>query len=196
MRIIAGSARSVPLAPLTGKDIRPTSDRVRESIFNILTPDIDENTIFLDLCAGTGANALEALSRGAKQAILLDSASDSLAIARSNAEKTRLIDRCRFIRGAIPAKLAYIAKQFPPANIVYADPPYAYPDYKSLLEALATLEILAPNACVLIEHVCNCLSFEQVQSLQLFRTQKYGDTQVSFYKKGLIQIAFILYVMV
>lgn len=183
MRIIAGSARSVPLTPLKGKDIRPTSDRVRESIFNILTPHLDEDTIFLDLCSGTGANALEALSRGAKQAIMLDSASESIDIARGNAEKTRMADRCRFVRGSIPAKLTYIANQFPPATIVYADPPYAYPEYKTLLDTLASLDILAKNAQVLIEHDSQRDLPQQIQTLQQFRTQVYGHTQVTFFRK-------------
>ena len=182
MRIIAGSARSVPLAQLTGKDIRPTLDRVRESIFNILSPTLDEDTIFLDLCAGTGVNALEALSRGAKQAILLDSSSESITIARANAEKTRLADRCRFIRGAIPGKLSYIATQFPPVSIVYADPPYTYPDYESVLKNLATLDMLLPNALVLIEHDAKRPLPDQVEALHQYRTQAYSHTQVTFYR--------------
>lgn len=182
MRIIAGSARSVPLAELKGKDIRPTPDRVRESVFNILTPELDNTTIFLDLCTGTGVNALESLSRGAKQAILLDCASESLNIARSNAEKTRLADRCRFVRGAIPEKLSYIAKQFPPVSMVYADPPYAYPDYEAVLEALASLNMLAENALVLIEHDRKRALPVQVSSLEQYRTEVYGQSQVTFYR--------------
>jgi 16S rRNA (guanine966-N2)-methyltransferase len=181
MRIIAGSARSVPLHKLTGNDIRPTPDRVRESIFSILTPYLDETTIFLDCCTGTGINALEALSRGAKQAILLDCASESLSIARKNAEKTKLAPQCRFVRGAIPEKLNYVARQFPPANIVYADPPYAYPDYTPLLEALCTPNLLSPEAIVLIEHDSKRPLPEQVGNLQQFRIQTYGNIQVTFY---------------
>jgi len=182
MRIIAGTARSILLVKLSGKDIRPTPERVRESIFNILIPQLDETTVFLDLFTGTGVNALEALSRGAKQAILVDSASESLNIARKNAQKTKLENQCRFVRGAIPNKLDYIAKNFLPATIVFADPPYAYPDYPGLLEALSIPNLLAPDALVLIEHDNRHTLTEQVLNLQQYRVQTYGSTNISFYK--------------
>ena len=101
MRVIAGTARGMRLAAPAGLRVRPTSDRVRESLFNIIAPRI-EGARFLDLFAGTGANGIEALSRGAAFCSFVDQDARSLAVVRGNLEVTRLIARAQLHRCKLP----------------------------------------------------------------------------------------------
>lgn len=182
MRIIAGKSRGVPLVPIKGTDIRPTLDRVRESVFNILTPHLDEACIFLDLFAGTGANGLEALSRGVQQSIFVDSSSKSLNIIQENLEKLRIVDGYTLIRGALPGKLTYISQHFDAASIIYADPPFKYMDYEGLLNGINSANVVDADGLVLIEHDTRSSLSADVGNLHRYREETYGQTQISFYR--------------
>jgi 16S rRNA (guanine966-N2)-methyltransferase len=183
MRIIAGSARGVPLESPKGQDIRPTLDRVRETVFNIITPYIDENTVFMDLFTGTGANGLEALSRGAKKAILVDSSPKSTEIALNNAKKTRLDDCATIERGVLPDKLPSLLRRYGWIEIVYADPPFDFTGYQDLLEVLDASKSISGTSIVVIEHQTSTDLPESVGSLARKRCEDYGHTSVSFYER-------------
>lgn len=183
MRIIAGKLRGATLAPIKGTDIRPTLDRVRESVFNILTPYLDEESVFLDLFSGTGVNGFEALSRGVKKSIFVDASPQSLKIVRQNAEKLRVLDDCVLIRGSIPEKLVSIGRQFEPVGIVYADPPFNYPDYHGLLCGIDLSGVVEPDGLVLVEHDAKRSTLpEDAGNLHRYREETYGHTQLSFYR--------------
>lgn len=155
MRIVGGRHRGRRLLAPAGHDVRPTSDRTRESLFNILAhsgwgPDGDNpltGAIVLDAFCGTGALALEALSRGAAQALFLDKARTSLDTARRNAAELREEANCRFVTGD--------ATRPPPApaaaTLVFMDPPYGQDLAPPALAALARAGWIAPDALCVVE---------------------------------------------
>ena len=177
MRIIAGKARGIRLTALPGKDIRPTLDRVRESLFNILGPRMAEAR-FLDLFSGTGAIGLEALSRGATRVTFVDCDTQSLGTVRENLARTKLVGQVRCARLTLPKGLAEIHGTF---DIVFADPPYHYGDYDGLLTAIGQAPLLAPEALLVLKHQRGAKMPPAAGRLALSRDKSYGDTVLSFY---------------
>lgn len=153
MRIITGSARGTKLATLEGDATRPTTDRVKEALFSMIQFDIEGRNI-LDLFGGCGQLALEALSRGAAKATIIDQSRDATNIIIENAKKTHLFDRCRistadytsFIRGAAK-KEKY--------DIIFLDPPYNTGLLHASLKALHDAELFAPGAYIVCETDCD-----------------------------------------
>ena len=152
MRIIGGQHRGTKLADLAGNKTRPTADRVRESIFNILAggrfgdPLLDG--IVIDLFAGTGAMGLEALSRGGAHASFIETDGDALAVLRANIAKLKREDDCRIIAGDA-RKLASWRGQ--PATLVFADAPYESGDGLTAIAGLGRIGALAPDAVLVVE---------------------------------------------
>lgn len=148
MRIITGKAKGIRLKTLEGDATRPTSERVKEAVFSMLQGDI-ENREILDLFSGSGQLALEAISRGAAHAVLVDRSLQAIKIITDNAEKTRLIDSCTIIKDEY---LSFIrrskAKKF---DIVFLDPPYASGYYRPALKAMIDNEILKPTSLIVCE---------------------------------------------
>jgi 16S rRNA (guanine966-N2)-methyltransferase len=182
MRIIAGEFRGRRLAAVKGR-IRPTSDRVREAIFNILGPAVLEASV-LDLFAGTGALTLEALSRGAREAVLVEDQEAALGVLRRNLVALGLEDRVRVmpmpVQGAL-RKLAARGEQF---TLVFLDPPYGRGLAQETLATLQGSGLLFPEAKVVAEHSHRETLPEQVGRLKLSQGRRYGDTQVTFYEVG------------
>ena len=147
IRIVGGAARGRKLTVPEGMDTRPTMDRVRESVFNILqrrTP----GAAVLDLFAGSGAMGLEALSRGAASAALADCSDAAVRCVRQNAEKLGFLPQCRILRADWRAALASL--QGSRFGLVFLDPPYRMTDLREVTAALRPL--LAPDSLVVIEH--------------------------------------------
>lgn len=148
MRIITGSARGTKLATLDGDATRPTAERVKEAIFSMIQFDLPDSRV-LDLFAGSGQLGLEALSRGAEKAHLVDRSAEATAIIKQNAQKTHLWDRCRvvtmdyadYIRGTKGEKFDFI----------FLDPPYGSGMLSSALSKLADSELLADGAWIFCE---------------------------------------------
>ncbi len=148
MRIITGTARGCRLAAPEGTDTRPTADRVKEAEFSIIQFEIRGRKV-LDLFAGSGQLALEALSRGAASAVLADSSPEAVRVIRANAEKTGLSDRCRILRGGVPGVLESLrGERF---GLVFADPPYASGLLPATLEALLGGGLVGPESIVVCE---------------------------------------------
>jgi 16S rRNA (guanine(966)-N(2))-methyltransferase RsmD len=183
MRVIAGQFRSRPLIAPKGLDTRPTSDRLRETLFNVLTPHIT-GSVFLDLYAGSGAVGIEAISRGAQEVIFVEIAEPALRAIRANLASLKIhsgysIQDCR-----IPAALRRITAAERKANIIFLDPPYAdNPQYESTLNLLGGqyLQLLAPGALVIAEHLKKFDLAASYGALNHFRTLKQGDSALSFY---------------
>lgn len=176
MRIIAGSAKGTRLVTPKGWNIRPTLDRVREALFSILAARLPKAR-FLDLFAGTGANGLEALSRGAAQATFIDCDRRALAIIEKNLQLTHLsAGRC--LQLDLPKDLPRIAGPF---DIVFADPPYDFSAYADLLHAIDNAQLLAQNGLLILEHRQNTLLPELSGKFTRRRIAEYGDTHLSFY---------------
>lgn len=177
--MISGIAGGLVLRPVPGRDTRPTLDRVRESVFAILTPRIAEAKV-LDLFAGTGALGIEALSRGAESCVFVESQSQALSVLRDNLQHTRLSERASVLRLKLPQGLAHL-QSFAPFDIVLADPPYAFEQWPTLLDRLRAF--LGPSAIVVCEHARDA-TIEPGADLQLVRRAAYGQTHVSFFGRG------------
>lgn len=177
MRIISGSARGKRLLTLSGLDVRPTADRVKEALFNILQFDL-AGCRFLDLFAGSGQVGLEAASRGAGQVQLVDASKEAVAVIRKNIAATRLSDRvavsCRDFRD-------YLRGTADTFQVVFLDPPYQ----KGLLqEALALVPgCLSPEGIVMCEHPVAEQLPDKVAGLTRVKGYRYGKIGLSLYRK-------------
>jgi 16S rRNA (guanine966-N2)-methyltransferase len=185
MRIIAGTYRSRLLKSAKGLSLRPTSDRLRETLFNILVPYI-EGARFLDLFAGTGAIGIEALSRGAAESVFIESHAPAVALIQKNLESLGIKSGAAVISADALRALATLAARHPTAakfNIIFLDPPYASAqDYSRVLEFLGDSTLLAPGAIVVAEHRRNFDLPEAVGALAKFRVLKQGDAGLSFFR--------------
>ena len=177
MRIIAGIARGRRIESPPGWSTRPTLDRVRESLFNILTP-LVPGAAFLDLFAGTGANGLEALSRGAARAVLVDNDPAAVTIIRRNIALCGFTETVQCLRLDLPSGLDRIHGPF---DVVFADPPYAYAQVEALLQGLDTHNLVVPNGRVIYESARKTPPPDTLGRWTLFRRAEYGDTALSFY---------------
>ena len=190
MRIIAGTAKGTTLKAGRGLDIRPTPDRVREAIFSIIGEKV-VGSVFLDLFSGTGALAIEALSRGASRAVLVESSRKSVRIIKANIEAAGFNDTARIIASDVFKFLRLPGAQTGQFDIVSADPPYlknppAGPGIslaEKTLRELNQSDIIKNNGLLFIEHpgaetiACNGV-------LTPLYTRQYGSTAVSFFYEG------------
>ncbi len=185
MRVIAGTAKGIRLEIPKGLDIRPTLDRVREALFSILAPRL-EGARFLDLFAGTGANGIEALSRGAAWCTFADNAPAALAAIARNLEVARLSGRAERLELSLPGDIRVLANRAKPYDIVFADPPHTFAAHEVLLEQIQANHILAGGGVVVVEHATRAaLDVAQppsaVSGLSCSRRATYGDTTLSFF---------------
>jgi len=180
MRIIAGEARGVRLAAPAGPEVRPTLDRVREAFFSIVGPALPGSR-FLDLFAGTGANGLEALSRGAAHAALVESDAASRKLIAENIARTKLGDRARVHALTLPAGLAKLIHD-EPYQFIYADPPHSFLDYTALFDAIHTGGLLADGGVIVLEHATRTPVADAVGAFRRARVAQYGQTTLSFFR--------------
>ncbi len=173
MRVIAGEFRSRKILSVPGLETRPTSDRLRETLFNILNP-LLPGCVFVDAYAGTGAVGIEALSRGARHVAFIEKDKTALAVIQQNLASLKVEARSRVIRGLAPMHMAAI-----PADIVFLDPPYENErDYVASMESLEA----KPPALVVVQHSSRYALQEQFGPLKRTRLLKQGDNALSFYK--------------
>ncbi|MEC4593085.1 MULTISPECIES: 16S rRNA (guanine(966)-N(2))-methyltransferase RsmD [Nitrospirillum] len=192
MRIVGGRHRGRTLAAPGGRDVRPTSDRTRQALFNILEhgdffadegPTL-EGRVVLDAFCGTGALGLEALSRGAEAALFLDVSRASLDLARANAATLKETGRCHFIQGdatKAPPLNAQLARQA--AGLAFLDPPYGQGLAPRALESLVVGGWLALEALCVVE-IGGDDPFEAPPGFETLDERRYGDTRVLFLKRG------------
>ena len=182
MRVIAGSQKGRRLMGPVGPGLRPTSDRVKEALFSILSPHI-EGARFLDLYAGTGAIGIEALSRGAQQSTFVESHPASLRILRENLQRCGLTSSADIRSCTAALFLRRHEREGQPYDIVFADPPYHERDGGSdLLSSLAASAIIADESLVLLEHFTKLTVPPQVGRLVRLRQYRYGDTTLSVFR--------------
>ncbi|NLN45302.1 MAG: 16S rRNA (guanine(966)-N(2))-methyltransferase RsmD [Clostridiaceae bacterium] len=183
-RVIAGTARGTRLEAPEGQLTRPTSDRVKEALFSILSLQIP-GARFLDLFAGSGQIGIEAASRGAQTVILAEENRASLGCLRKNIEKTRL-EGLRVMAGDVYASLSALDRNGEaPFNLVYLDPPYRMAGQAiEKVARLVTPRLLAPGAFVVLEHAAAEPAPAFVTDMQLVRNCKYGIAMLSFYKEN------------
>jgi 16S rRNA (guanine966-N2)-methyltransferase len=184
MRVIAGTFRSRALQAPRGLDTRPTSDRLRETLFNVLAPHM-EDAIFLDLYAGSGAAGIEALSRGASEAIFVEQAEPALRAIRGNLAALGIRGGYALEARSVTSALKRLAEQGRVANLVFLDPPYREAkEYASTLGLLGgeCRSVLARGALVVAEHEKRVDLDAGYGTLERYRVLKQGDAALSFFK--------------
>jgi 16S rRNA (guanine966-N2)-methyltransferase len=183
MRIVGGKFKGHALAGPTSLGTRPTSDRVRESIFNILAHGIAdfalEEARVMDLFAGTGALGLEALSRGAKFCLFVEEDTAARGVIRQNTDACGVIGQCKIWRRDA-TDLGPSAPQSP-YSLVFADPPYGKGLGEKALKSLLAGGWLAPSAIIVLEEAVKTIVADQ-PNLTLIDQRSYGDTQVQIYR--------------
>lgn len=181
MRIVGGSARGTSLASPKSDAVRPTSDRIRQAIFNILEHGIDDFSLaglrVLDLFAGSGALGLEALSRGAGFAVFIDEDVSARGTIRDNVERARMIGRSRISRRDA-AQLGPVGKSNA-FDLIFADPPYAQGLGTAAIASAATGGWLRPDALLVVEEAKGA-EFVWPQAVISVDERKYGDTIIRF----------------
>ncbi len=178
MRIITGKARGLKLVTPKNYLVRPTADRVKEALFNIIQSRIPGSTV-LDAFAGTGNLGLEAWSRGAEQIVYFDKSRESLKLVRANVEKAQAGEAVTLIHTDAVNGLAMMAQQGKRFDVVFSDPPYDKGLNQKVVEALSKWPVLKPGGLLVLEH---SLAEEPAQYLPEgtdFRQEKYGDTKIS-----------------
>lgn len=186
MRIIAGQFRSRPLRSLPGQDTRPTSDRLRETLFDILTagnPEALRGTVWLDLFAGTGAVGIEALSRGAATVHFVESSKRAAQVIRDNLNALGIGDGAEVHVEEVGHALRTLeGDQF---DYVFLDPPYRMAGaYSESLRVLSEETLLKEHATVIAEHDKRFDPGEGLGRLRRYRTRLSGDAALSFYRIG------------
>lgn len=175
MRVIAGEFRSRKLKSVPGLSVRPTPDRLREALFNVLAPQL-EGTIFIDAYAGSGAVGIEALSRGARHVVLIERNPMAVNVIRENLSSLGITSQATVIRGNT---LMLLTKH--DADIVFIDPPYA-----QIKDYVASLEVVAQMRCPLViaQHPSRLELPAQSGKLQRKRVLRQGDNSLSFYGRA------------
>ena len=183
MRIIAGTAKGRGLKGPKGEGLRPTSDRVRETIFNILGQTC-EGLVVLDCFAGTGALAFEALSRGAARAVLLDNGREAQKLCLENATALGFAGKANFVFASFEARTILGLRTRGPFDLIFVDPPYAEVTPEQILKVLGPADLLQPGGRVVVEHDKRSEAPQEQDGFTLEDTRRFGDTSVSFYGRA------------
>jgi 16S rRNA (guanine966-N2)-methyltransferase len=181
MRIVAGTVRGRTLKAPKGADvIRPTSDKVRQSVFNVLGQTCEGLTV-LDLFAGTGALAFEALSRGAVKAVLVDSGREAQALCRENAQALGFTPRVEILPFPVDRAIPKLSVRGDRFELIFADPPYAQTAVDNLLTWLTSHPLLAPGGQLVLEHSKHEAAPEVAGAFTRVDQRTFGETVVSIY---------------
>ncbi len=182
MRIISGTYRGLHLATLKGGALRPTSDQLRETLFNVLGPEVAGRT-FLDAYAGSGAVGIEALSRGASEVVFVEHHRPAAELIRRNLNALKIEDGFYVMTTTALKGLEKLAEEGSHFEFVFLDPPYEeIREYHHVLRQLARGELLVPTSIVIAEHSRHCNLEEQYGTLRRTRVLRRGDSQLGFYR--------------
>ena len=183
MRVIAGTAKRLQLKTLDGLDTRPTTDRIKETLFNMLTPYISGSTI-LDLFAGSGGIGIEALSRGAKEAVFVEKNVKAMACVKDNLQYTKLSNNAATLTTDVLTEHHKLNgdKQF---DYIFMDPPYNQELERKVLEYLADSELMTED-CVIIVEASKETNFDYIESLgySLIKEKVYKTNKHVFLEKA------------
>lgn len=180
MRVITGSVRGRKLKELQGMETRPTTDRVKESIFNIIQFDIEGRRI-LDLFAGTGQLGIECLSRGAAFAAFVDIRKDAAALIRENLDTTGFMERAKVVQSDYMAFLTGCGEKF---DVVLLDPPYSTVLLEKALQNIAAIDILSENGIIVCESPLEQVLPDLAPPYGLAKDYKYGKIKITVYRRS------------
>ncbi|MGB5157619.1 RsmD family RNA methyltransferase [Desulfobacterium sp. N47] len=181
LRVISGDLKGRKLFSINGLKIRPTSGRLRESIFNILSDQV-VGSVVLDLFAGTGAMGIEALSRGASFAAFIDKDKEAISTIIKNINICGLAERSTIAKFDILKDINRYANKLTAANLVFIDPPYNRNLITPALISLSKSRILKNNASLVVEHDLREALFENISGYAITDQRRYGKTLVTFLK--------------
>lgn len=181
VRIIAGQARGRKLKAPKGMDTRPTSGRVKEAIFNVLSPQIATSKV-LDVFAGTGAMGIEALSRGAEKAVFIEKRRDAWLTVKENLQATGLGAYAEVYKGDFSVVLPRLDDKF---DIIFIDPPYNQGFVQPAIALIATKRLLSPMGVIVLETDAKHKEIIEAEGLKLVKESVYGDTAVLYYEQGI-----------
>jgi 16S rRNA (guanine(966)-N(2))-methyltransferase RsmD len=177
VRIIGGSARGRRLQSVAGQATRPTADRVRQSLFDLLGQRCDDLRV-LDLYAGTGALALEALSRGATSAVLVEQDAKAVAVIEANLAALGFAERARLLREEVSRALPRLAKEGSRFELIFSDPPYALLAAQATVDAIARHGLLAPGGRIVLERGRREPAPREPEGFALHTEREYGEAVV------------------
>jgi 16S rRNA (guanine(966)-N(2))-methyltransferase RsmD len=182
MRIIAGTYRGLRLRTLKGGNLRPTTDQLRETLFDVLGPGI-EGATFLDAYAGTGAVGIEALSRGAGDVVFIEHHRAASQLIRQNLAALKIDSGYALLTCAVPTGLERLERDSERFDVVFLDPPYEeIREYHHTLRQLARGTLLRPSSIVVAEHSRHVELEENYLTLRRTRLLRHGDAQLAFYR--------------
>jgi 16S rRNA (guanine966-N2)-methyltransferase len=187
MRVNAGKFRSRPLHSLRGLDLRPTADRLRETLFNVLAAGnsgVLEGKVWFDLFAGTGAVGIEALSRGVAQVYFVESSTAAVGLIRRNLKSLGIEAGFEVLQQDAARALGALESRRVTTDFIFLDPPYSLETvYSQVLELLAQSSLLTPDAVVITEHDKRFDPGDEFGPLLRYRKLKQGDAVLSFYRR-------------
>ncbi|MGH7795535.1 MAG: 16S rRNA (guanine(966)-N(2))-methyltransferase RsmD [Candidatus Binatia bacterium] len=183
MRVIGGAAKGRRLSVPKGQAVRPTAARVKESLFNILPRDFSGMKV-LDLFAGTGNLSIEALSRGADHALLVDASARSAAAIKDNLRRLGFTARSAVWLAPVARSLRVLARRKASFDFIFLDPPYEEGLARRSLEIIAQCRLLRSTGTLVLEHSARESVKPRYDSLQLHDQRRYGDTLLSFYTRA------------
>lgn len=180
MRVISGKVRGLKLNTPKNEDVRPTTDRVKESLFNIINPYIMESDV-LDLFAGTGSLGIECLSRGANKCVFVDVSKESISIVKSNIKKARVENESVVLNLDFKDSINKLKIQNNKFDVIFMDPPYYKNMFIDALEKIDEASLLKADGIIIIEHDTKDKFPEKIKNFIQTKSKKYGNTTLTFY---------------
>ena len=186
MRVIAVSARSIPLIAPSGCNTRPTTDKIKETLFNILQYDV-QGAVFYDIFAGSGAIGIEALSRGAERAVFVDTSRDAVNCITANVKKCKFSDKSRIVKADASQLSAYFNKNETENEaklIIFMDPPYERNLEMPVLRSIAESGVLKKDDIIIVEEAIRCESeLPEELGLEIYRVKEYKNQKHMFIRR-------------
>ena len=179
MRVITGSARGKRLRELPGLDTRPTTDRVKEGLFNVIQFDIEGRRV-LDLFGGTGQMGVEALSRGAAHCTFVDLRKEAMAVIRENLKRTGFTEDATVVQGDYQAFLTRCKEKF---DLIFLDPPYGTGMLEKAMEILTEIDIVSENGIIVCENGSSADWPTVKATYRLQKDYRYGKIQTALYRR-------------
>ena len=181
MRVISGKVRGLKLNTPKNQDVRPTTDRVKENLFNMISSYIMDSNI-LDLFAGTGSLGIECLSRGAKNCVFVDISKESISIVKSNIKKARVENESLVLNLDFKDAVSRLQSQKNKFDVIFMDPPYYKEMFVDALEKIDNANLLDEDGIIVVEHDTKDILPDKVNRLEKTKDKKYGNTTLTFYK--------------
>ena len=181
MRVISGKRRGAKLIAPEGMNTRPTTDRIKETLFNMIQFDLP-GCQFLDLFSGSGGIGIEAISRGAQQAVFIDKDPAAFQCIKKNLEKTTLQDQAIVYNIDVYSGIKKLVAEGKRFDIIFLDPPYALPDTKDILAFIGSHDLLKDDGYLILEQGTD-QAIDKIEGLKLIKEKQYKTTTMSFFER-------------